>query len=692
MLQYQLLQTKRPFPMTDHISILLRMAVSAMHQGQTLAELHEQFTAYALNNMLDDHEAHDHAAVVACGLSRAIWRVMPNPSQQFETEKLPSPGRNDPCELGLGCKYKQCCGGMPTFKGLNNELCWGVLCKELPVSRMQDIVDSGRLPAGMLGLVALRLLDVAPDRARMLLEPHFAKDISPKDKRPDGLLSLLCDAYDRLDQSYLKLALLERVVVEAGGQLRAEALHRLATVYSDRGEHAGAWKCYAEAERIAPKDPALSHLQVMLLLSQKRPAEARESAKVWTSKLQRAGYDEHSLPVMSWLREIARGDDPDQALANLTADRVGEWEARLIAAVLAGLATPASSQHLQVSELDHMQSELPQTPEQLEATVFQSLINLGASKESAREEARKIARDLAAMQSSPLADTPTVTEVETADAATARKYVIVTDATMREREQEWHRAWPLGKPMSTDSQPNLTVNVWAMPHVEFWVGFIEQHADAINSLNILDDLSMALSAMPTEDGHHAAVPVREKLLNRAQTLLTSLTAGDIELPWNCTENRSALRLLIEQAYTHLSRDDPDTMALLQNVLRLNPNDNHGLRDLVINRHLEDGADEAALTVINRYPGDLSPAPTFGKVLALYRLGRMPEARAAVSVAKKHNRKIAKFLLPEHKAEPALSPHHIQVGGDDEAWCYRADMRDVWAAAPGALDWLKKNVG
>ena len=166
------------------------------------------------------------------------------------------------------------------------------------------------------------------------------------------------------------------------------------------------------------------------------------------------------------------------------------------------------------------------------------------------------------------------------------------------------------------------------------------------------------------------------MLRAPGSALATVTAGDIELPWHCTENRSALRLLVEQAYSHLNRDEPDTMALLQNVLRLNPNDNHGLRDLVINRHLEDGADEAALSVINRYPGDLSPAPAFGKVLALYRLGRMPEARAAVSVAKKHNRKIAKFMLPEYKAEPALSPHHIQVGGDDEAWCYREDMRRV----------------
>ena len=678
--------------MTNHISILLRMAADAMQQGQTLDDLQAPFTDYVLNNMLDDHDAHDQAAALACGLSRAIWRAMPNPSQQFQIEKLPSLGRNDPCAIGLGCKHKQCCGGMPAFVGINSERCWSVLCKELPASSMQDIVDSERLPVGMLGYVALRLLDIDPDRARMLLEPYFAGKLGTKDKSAEGILSLLCDAYDLLGQSHLKIALLERVLVEAGGQLRADALHRLATVYSDRGDYKASWKCYAEAERIAPNDPALSHLQIMLLLSQKRFADARERALYWTNKLQRAGYDEHSLPVMGWLREIARGDNPDQALANLISDRLGEWETRLIAAVLAGLAAPPQSQYLQVAALANRSPATPQTHEQLEATIFQSLINLGASKESAREESRKVARDIAALPGSQPADALTASAEDTTDAEMSRQHVIVTDASMREREQEWHRAWPLGKPMSTDSQPKVTVNVWASPHVEFWVGFIEQHTDALNSLDILDDLSMALATMPSDDGHHAAVPVRENILNRAQTLLATVTAADIELPWHCTENRSALRLLVEHAYSHLNRDEADTMALLQNVLRLNPNDNHGLRDLVINRHLEDGADEAALSVINRYPGDLSPAPAFGKVLALYRLGRMPEARAAVSVAKKHNRKIAKFLLPEYKAEPALSPHHIQVGGDDEAWCYREDMRRVWEAVPGALDWLKKNAG
>ena len=308
-----------------------------MHQGQTLADLQAQFTDYALSSMLDDHDDHDNAAMIACGLSRAIWRVMPNPSRQFQLEKLPSLGRNDSCAIGLGCKHKQCCGGMPAFLGINTELCWEVLCNVLPASCMQDILDSGRLPEGMLRLVALRLLDIAPDRARLLLEPYFAKKLSPKDKRAEGLLLLLCDAYDALDQPHLKLALLDRVVVEAGGQLRADALQRLATVYSDRRDYVASWECYAEAERIAPNDPALSHLQIMLLLSQKRFADARERAQFWTNKLQRAGYDEHSLPVMGWLREIARGDDPDQALANLTSDRLGEWETRLIAAVLAGL-------------------------------------------------------------------------------------------------------------------------------------------------------------------------------------------------------------------------------------------------------------------------------------------------------------------------------------------------------------------
>ena len=137
-----------------------------MNQRQTLPDLHQQFQAYALANMLNDKQDHDGAAMLACGMSRAVWGSMPNPSRQFQTEKLPDLDRNDPCAIGLGCKHKQCCGRGPGFPSIAAEHCWAMLCEVLPANPMHDILDSGRLPDGMLSLVAARFLEIDPDRVR----------------------------------------------------------------------------------------------------------------------------------------------------------------------------------------------------------------------------------------------------------------------------------------------------------------------------------------------------------------------------------------------------------------------------------------------------------------------------------------------------------------------------------------------
>ena len=48
-----------------------------------------------------------------------------------------------------------------------------------------------------------------------------------------------------------------------------------------------AWALFADTQRAAPDDPALSHLEIVMLLSQGRHAEARERARFWVAKLQR---------------------------------------------------------------------------------------------------------------------------------------------------------------------------------------------------------------------------------------------------------------------------------------------------------------------------------------------------------------------------------------------------------------------
>ena len=671
--------------MTDQITEILKIAAKSMEKGQTLQDLHEQCAAFALANLLDDKDNHDGAAMMACGMSRSLWRSMPNPSRQFQIEKLPSLGRNDPCVIGLGCKHKQCCESMPSFPIIEAEHCWAILCEVLPANRMQDVLDSGRLPDGMLSLVAHRLLETEPERVRALLAPHFAGKLYPKDKHAADLMLVLCDAFDRLGEPSKKMALLERAADEGVGQLRADALQRLATVYSDSGDFVKAWKLFGDAQRAAPDDPSLAHLEILLLVSQKRDVDARARAKFWTAKFERAGYNDEEFPLLHWLRQIGQGLDPMQATADLTADRLGEWEKRMVAAVEAGLAGPIATQHLRAVALASMEND---APEDAEATLVKQLTGMGISKKEAIAQAKKLLPEIEAETKKQRAQLPDDPQDQQPD----HEYVLTVDAHMQAREQAWHRAWPLSKPTSTHSLPDFTIDVWAPPQVDFWVAFLEQHPDAMDSLDILDDVMVGLAAMPKDNATWAAAPIREKIYKRVRGLLDAVTPAEAVLPWGCHENRPALRLLVQEAIDHLHYDEPDALLRLQTVLRLNPNDNHGLRDLVVNLYLRQGKDTQALGVIASYPDDNMPALCFGKVLALYRLGELPQAAAAFKVANKKRPKIVKFLLPARKAQPKSSPYGIQIGGDDEAWRYREEMRDVWQSVPGAMEWLKRLAG
>ena len=48
-----------------------------------------------------------------------------------------------------------------------------------------------------------------------------------------------------------------------------------------------AWALFADAQRAAPDDPALSHLEIVMMLGQGRHAAAQERARFWVAKLQR---------------------------------------------------------------------------------------------------------------------------------------------------------------------------------------------------------------------------------------------------------------------------------------------------------------------------------------------------------------------------------------------------------------------
>jgi hypothetical protein len=123
------------------------------------------------------------------------------------------------------------------------------------------------------------------------------------------------------------------------------------------------------------------------------------------------------------------------------------------------------------------------------------------------------------------------------------------------------------------------------------------------------------------------------------------------------------------------------------LLALNPHDNHGFRGTVVNQWLFDGNDESVLEIVKNYPQDAQPEIPYGQVLALYRLQRLEEAQTALGVAMEDLPKVVHYLTAKRVRKPKLDPMGVIFGGDDQAWLYRDEIRDLWLETPGAIDWL-----
>ncbi len=126
----------------------------------------------------------------------------------------------------------------------------------------------------------------------------------------------------------------------------------------------------------------------------------------------------------------------------------------------------------------------------------------------------------------------------------------------------------------------------------------------------------------------------------------------------------------------------------QDMLRLNPNDNQGIRYLLIDCLLALGRDAEAARLIKRYKDDAAAAWTWSRaLLAFRRAGDCPESRAALSQAINGNGHVAPLLLGDKKM-PRRLPAYISWGGEDEAVAYVHGAAAAWTAAAGALTWLR----
>jgi len=171
----------------------------------------------------------------------------------------------------------------------------------------------------------------------------------------------------------------------------------------------------------------------------------------------------------------------------------------------------------------------------------------------------------------------------------------------------------------------------------------------------------------------------------------NFTPGKDLLRWGFLDNRPFLRC------THalgLCFFDGGNLAraieLFEFIISVNPNDNQGIRGLLVEGYLKIGNYRAVVEICDKYKEDITVELTYGKPYALFKLGDKGMATFLLRQAIGLSPKVAKELSKKRHTPPkTLNPNRYTVGGDDEAFYYWERSGILWEE-PEMKQWLIQN--
>jgi tetratricopeptide (TPR) repeat protein len=132
----------------------------------------------------------------------------------------------------------------------------------------------------------------------------------------------------------------------------------------------------------------------------------------------------------------------------------------------------------------------------------------------------------------------------------------------------------------------------------------------------------------------------------------------------------------------------EAIAHYRDLLRLNPNDNQGLRYELSSYLLELGLDDELTRLLATYQDDGSATWAYAATLLAFRKrGDGEAARALLVTARQVNPHVPAYLLGKKKL-PKRLPDYVGMGDENEAAVYASSAIGGWKSAAGALDWLR----
>jgi tetratricopeptide (TPR) repeat protein len=159
--------------------------------------------------------------------------------------------------------------------------------------------------------------------------------------------------------------------------------------------------------------------------------------------------------------------------------------------------------------------------------------------------------------------------------------------------------------------------------------------------------------------------------------------------WGVLETRPFMRAklgLAEVLWTLGER--AEAVEHIEEMLRLNPNDNQGVRYTLAAWLLNLDRDDDLTRLLASYPHEGTAAWAYTRALLAFRRGGdSPEALTKLKAAKKQNPHVPGFLLGLEPL-PRDQPNYYSPGEPTEAIIYAGTFLGGWKSTPGALTWLK----
>lgn len=150
------------------------------------------------------------------------------------------------------------------------------------------------------------------------------------------------------------------------------------------------------------------------------------------------------------------------------------------------------------------------------------------------------------------------------------------------------------------------------------------------------------------------------------------------------------RLGLARCLEQLGRRE-EAIAHYKDLIRLNPQDNQGVRYLLLNALVEQSLDEEADRLLRQFPDDASADWYYSRLLLAWRKEKDgPKTRFLFKKAYNQNPYVTDYLLG-WKTIPDTLPDDIGIGDEDEAIYYAAISKELWSQDSALVSWLREMV-